>query len=159
MGYNSVIFLCNDSIGEIKKGPEEWWETTWHHLNEPDCAAGWTSEYGFGNHLNGFRAVWNAHADQTAVIIVGQNMAQVAYQRYGGVGFHEAEGQVKLLREWAAELGYEIRKSPNSKLTKKLDHVEGQLANRTERFHSAQSYRSWKRWLASLRDHLTRLIE
>jgi len=106
MGYNSVIFICNDAMGEIDRDPEGWWKKTKHELMSGSCTRGWPKEYGFGSHVNGFYAVWNQHADMTGIIIVGQNMVEVVHNRYGSVGFHKAEGQAFLAKEWLIGLGY-----------------------------------------------------
>lgn len=154
MGYNSVIFLCNDAVGQIDKDPEEWWKKTWHHLNESDCTRGWTSEYGFGSHANGYRAVWNSHADNTAIIIAGQNMALVAHQARR-TNFHEPEGQVALLREWAASLGYDLHKSHNKTLIAQLQRAQREEA--MTKAHPPSHSWEWQRrlkWLAALVKHL-----
>jgi len=132
VGFNSLVFMCNDAIGTIDRDPKGWWKRTWESLSSGSCARGWTKEYGHGNHANGFRAVWNQHADVTGIIIVGQNMAQVAFQQYGNVHFHQPEGQVYLLRMWADSLGYHLHKKQPSKLNhlvirakRKLDSLKG----------------------------------
>jgi hypothetical protein len=156
MGHNSVIFLCNDAIGQIEKDPEGWWKQAWHHLNESDCLRGYTSEFGFGNHANGFNAVWNRHADETAIIIVGQNMAHVAYRQYGSTGFHEAEGRVKLLEQWAADMGYELRKRHPDRLGNRLEAVDREISNTPAHFFGPARW--YRNYLKSLKTHLLKLM-
>lgn len=75
MGFNSVVFICNNAVSEIEKDPEGWWRTTWENLvSKPFKSDG---RYGFGNHGNAFQAVWNQHADRTALILAGKNRAKL----------------------------------------------------------------------------------
>jgi hypothetical protein len=142
MGFNSVIFLCNDAIGQIKNDPEGWWDTTWAALNETETMQGTTFEYGFGNHANGFRAVWNRHADDYALIAVGGNYATVidSGRGYGSSmwGHHEPGAQVAILRQAAERLGYDLVPSHKSGIVK--------------------AYESFKRWrLERIKPHFRKL--
>lgn len=129
MGYNSVIFICNDSIDQIDKNLEAWWTKTKSALSMvfPDGTLGRNAEwaaksaigfgsstdladYGIGNHANGCQAVYCAHADYTALIAVGGNYATVLGQFYTGYKHHDHDSQVKLLRALADKLGYRLIK-------------------------------------------------
>lgn len=156
MGFNSVLFLCNDAIGQIEKDPEGWWKEAWAHLNDSECQRGWTSTFGFGNHANGFQAVWNRHADETAIIVVGQNMAEVVYRHYGNGMHHTAEGQVELCRQWAADLGYELKKRHPDRIEKRLADVEREHARFPEGHIGEAGAR--RRFLGTLIEHLKKLL-
>lgn len=82
MGFNSVIFICNDAFRAIDEDPAGWWEKTKAKLASSDCMGGATAEYGFGNHANGFRAVSNQHADYGVLIAAGGNRAEVLARGY-----------------------------------------------------------------------------
>lgn len=110
MGYNSVIFICNDAISAIERDPEGWWRRTWDALNSPACMSGKTEEYGFGNHANGFRAVHNQHADFGVLIAAGGNFAQVVGRR-AYAWRHNDPGVLKdLLEDAANKIGYTLVK-------------------------------------------------
>ena len=112
MGYNSVVFICNDAIHEIEKDAEGWWRKAWLKL----CmlATGETEDFGHGNHANGFEAVWNQHADLTGVIMVGQNHATVIDYSLNKM-HHTEEGQLAILKEILERRGYYVRKKPQRK--------------------------------------------
>lgn len=123
MGYNSVLFLCNDAIDQIDRDPAGWWKKARLQLMRAPYKTHEGSVdrqdgvFGFGNHANGFQAVWNRHADEQALIAVGGNYATVLKgSRWTWGGHHTEEGQVELLKLAAKELGYELRrKKPKSK--------------------------------------------
>jgi hypothetical protein len=112
MGYNSVLFICNDGIGEIEKDPKGFFEKFKHTQfigqNVDKNAQG---SFGFGCHSNGFQAVYQGHADAQALIAVGGNYATVVHSEFAGnKGHHDEEDKVRLLRNWADEMGYRIVK-------------------------------------------------
>jgi len=115
MGYNSVLFLCNDAVDQIDKDPAGWWEKAWLQLVRSPYKTheglDQSGSFGFGNHASGFQAVWNRHADEQALIAVGGNYATVLKgSRWSWSGHHTEEGQVELLKLAAKELGYELHK-------------------------------------------------
>lgn len=119
MGYNSVVFICNDAIDRIERDPAGWWGHAWTALSNlgnerrphrPD------GTFGFGGHANGFQAVSNEHADVHSVIIAGGNYATVVGHVYrGNHGHHETEEQIETLRLVLAPLGYDIVKKKGKK--------------------------------------------
>lgn len=113
MGFNSVIFMCNDAHHVVDENPAGWWDKAKEMLSNvflgrqhrlPDATIG---EFGFGHHANGFQAVWNQHADVSAVIIAGENWAEVpaTFIRRDG-----EDRKVVALKALAEKLGYEVRK-------------------------------------------------
>lgn len=121
MGYNSVVFICNDGMYQIEKDPAGWWKKTWDQLmiqTFKSSKSGEDGSYGFGNHCGGFQAVWNEHADVTCLIAVGGNYATVLPGRVrwsDGDGHHTPEGQVQILKAVASKLGYDLRKKKSKK--------------------------------------------
>ncbi len=107
MGFNSVLFICNDAINEIEKDPAGWWQKAWHHLNFLGKGDG---TFGFGNHANGFQAVWCQHADTLGVIVVGANYAEAMTYFPWHRGMSEEERNLKALQSLADKLGYRIVK-------------------------------------------------
>lgn len=103
MGFNSVLFICNDAMDQISKDPAGWWEKTKGELmtlSRPDK----DGSYGFGNHANGFQAVTNRHADETVLIAAGQNCATVIGSDFCNWNHHKKEGQIRLLKHILKEL-------------------------------------------------------
>ncbi len=107
MGFNSVVFICNDAIHEVEKDPKGWWQNTWNKLCT--LAYGKTESFGYGRRSNGFEAVWNQHADITGVIMVGRNHATVIGSSMYGK-HHTEEGQIQILKDILREKGYTIYK-------------------------------------------------
>jgi hypothetical protein len=118
MGYNSVVFICNDAWGEIDKDPAGWWAKTRQELVSHECMSGETKEYGFGCYGNGFWAVWNQHADYGALIAVGGNWAQVISSMYGCWQHNDPDVQLELLGKAADRLGYKLIRKPQKKENK-----------------------------------------
>lgn len=110
MGSNSVIFLCNDGVGSIERDPKGWWQRTWDALTSLSGRAAGGVEYGFGGHANGFRAVWNRHADNGGLIYVGGNRAMVLASRHGAWKGDETD-IINLLSDVAKEHGYKVVKA------------------------------------------------
>jgi hypothetical protein len=106
MGFNSAVFLCNDAWGVIDDDPVGWWQKTKRELL---ACASTPVEYGFGNHVNGFYAVRNSHADFHQVVVTGGNYVTVLFNEYAGNrGHHEDEAKLHLVRQMADELGYRL---------------------------------------------------
>jgi len=99
MGYNSVIFMCNDAMDQVTKDPVGWWQRTREKLmtfgrKDHD------DTYGWGYHANGFQAVSNRHADEVVLIAAGGNFATVIGSVYNsGMNHNKKEQQIQLLEE------------------------------------------------------------
>lgn len=110
MGYNTTLMVLNDAIHEIDKDPAGWWAKT-KKVMAGSIGRGEGESYGFGNHANGFRVVAQDHADIVNVIAVGGNYAAILGRVYNGnQAIHDPEGQLRLLREIAAQHGYGLVK-------------------------------------------------
>lgn len=128
MGYNSVIFVCNDVIGSIDLDLISWWNKTskaLYFVGTDGLLGDWAqvalsngiglgkptdlADYGVGNNANGCQAVYCGHADNTVLIAAGGNYASVL-GTFSGYKHHTQESQVKLLKEWANQLGYRVVK-------------------------------------------------
>ena len=115
MGNNSVLLICNDAIHEIENDAEGWWRKAWQKL----CTIGRVPmSFGHGNHVNGFQAVWNRHADEIGVIIVGGNYATiVGTSRLSNCAHHTEEGQLAIFKEIMEKRGYYVSKKHGTKKT------------------------------------------
>jgi Cu/Zn superoxide dismutase len=107
MGFNSVLFVCNDALGTVDREPEKFAELISRKMGGLD-----TGEFGFGGHANGFCIPHIGHADEQVVLLVGGNRAtKLASHRNWRAG-HDEEGQLEALKVLAHKLGYTIRKKP-----------------------------------------------
>lgn len=112
MGFNSVLFVCNDALNTVDNEPEEFAKLISRKMGGID-----EGEFGFGNHCNGFRIPHIGHADEMAVIAVGGNYATRILRYHAGYSHmhHEEEGQIEILKRLADKLGYSVRKKPGKK--------------------------------------------
>ncbi len=110
MGYNSLLFICNDVRSEIDKDPAAWWERARASLQGYDGDL--PSSFGFGRSANGFQAVWNQHADLTAMVLVGGNHATVVGSTCNQGRHHDEEDMVAACKAILEKRGYTIRKRP-----------------------------------------------
>lgn len=112
MGFNSVVFFCNDAHGAIDKDPAGWWEACKsafgrQKMDKPEM-------FIHGNRLGYWEAVAEHHADIYSVILAGGNCATVLGSTMSsGRNTGEIEDQIKILRDTLRPLGYTIRKLPN----------------------------------------------
>ena len=123
MGYMKVIALLNDAEDSVTEDPAGWWEACrqafWRlrdkkrgKNNERE-----TEQFGHASYANYWTAVWEEHADITAVIMVGQNHATVIgsslYSHH-----HEEDGQIKILKDILDRKGYRIvKKSARNRIS------------------------------------------
>lgn len=112
MGFNSVVFICNDVLDQIDKDPAGWWKETKHALMSHKCCSGTPVNYGFGVSANGFWAVRNQHADVVTLASFGGNYPNIILEDYWHGGHHTEKAQVTLLRMTAHKLGYRLAKKP-----------------------------------------------
>ena len=115
MGYNSVVFICNDDADVITADPGGWWRKAWEKLCDSAGRIRPHRErtFGHGTAGNGFEAVSNFHADNYVLIIAGGNYATVVdVVRVGNEGHHTEEQQLALLRKVLDRKGYYIAKKP-----------------------------------------------
>lgn len=124
MGFNKVVFLLNDAQSEIDRDPAGWWQACKEAFFKigrrgPTFSQGLDQSgtqpesFGHGNHCNGWEAVWEGHADYSAVIIAGGNYASVLGSVYNGNnGHHKKEDQIRILKEILERNGYTVVKKP-----------------------------------------------
>lgn len=105
MGYNSVLFICNDALDQIDKDPAGWWAKAKSELMR--CTDGEPREFGFGCHANGFYAVSNRHADNGVLILAGGNTVTVLHDAYGRWK-HSPEDIVGVLKDAALKHGHRM---------------------------------------------------
>lgn len=111
MGYNTTVIILNDAAHKIESDP-----AFPRNLHLGIMKAG--SRIGprgdgqqtvsIGNHMNGCTVVETHHADQTVLVAVGGNHATPVFQSFGPGDHHTEAGQEKLLREWAAKMGFRL---------------------------------------------------
>ena len=111
MGYNTVLFICNDAMNEIKNHPEDFYNQLVTGMNR--CGRE-PYDFGLGCHANGFQVVSSQHADLTTVIAAGGNHATVLGYTLGH-SHHTDEAKVRLIKEVADQLGYNLVKKRKRK--------------------------------------------
>lgn len=114
MGFNTAVLILNDAIDGIEKDPTDFAQNlmrAWgkfQHTGNP-------TDFAIGNHVNGGTVFHNSHADVTAVYAIGGNHTSKLHTVYNGGRHHSDEDRVKLLKEFAAEMGYTITKKRKTK--------------------------------------------
>ena len=74
MGYNSLLFICNDVADQIAKDPAGWWEKARNALRKIPREGG---TFSHGCSANGFQAVSYEHADNHVLVIAGGSMTSI----------------------------------------------------------------------------------
>lgn len=118
MGYNKVLLLLNDADHEVTNDPAGWWQACRNaffklgrkpidnttYVKQPES-------FGHGGYVNAWEAVWEAHADNVAVILAGGNCATVlGVSAFSGGAHHTEELQIKILKEVLERKGYNVVK-------------------------------------------------
>jgi hypothetical protein len=110
MGYNTVVEINNDMFSDIEEHPEAFVREIHRQMNPfpgEDGTINLPQRYNVG------RVVGCYHADMTQLILAGGNTGSLVLTTYGGRGAHnDAEAQLRVLKEWADKLGYQISKKP-----------------------------------------------
>lgn len=111
MGYNTTVIVLNDALDSISKDPD-FGKKLLRAVQEvkPGHMAD-VSALGF---VNAASVIETHHADETAIVAVGQNYGKKVASAYYVGPFHEdgSEGQLKLLRALADKLNYRVAKLP-----------------------------------------------
>jgi len=112
MGFNSTLVIMNDSLHEIAKDKNFGKKVSdavqrVDHEKYVDISSGCCG--------NAATVVDCHHADGTALIAVGGNCATVLMPYAGSYRHHTKEGQERMLRAWADELGFRVAKKPKRK--------------------------------------------
>jgi hypothetical protein len=114
MGWNTTVLILNDAVHLIE-GDKSFPGKLSQAIALAGAARGRRDgqvDVSIGNHLNGCTVVTKHHADQTALIAVGGNHATVVHQTFGNDKHHTAEGQERLLRDWAEAMGFRLVRKP-----------------------------------------------
>jgi|19_taG_2_1085344.scaffolds.fasta_scaffold00092_31 hypothetical protein len=103
MGFNSTIVILNDRLHDIAATPDfgKQLETAilTHGYPQRVCTR-----------VVGTEVVTVDHADTTNVIAVGGNCASVLSKNFNGGNHHSDKAKLDLLKYWASEMGYTLRK-------------------------------------------------
>tara|TARA_Y100000310_G_scaffold218778_1_gene220079 strand:- start:1754 stop:2269 length:516 start_codon:yes stop_codon:yes gene_type:complete len=131
MGFNTVVLILNDRLGEIERDAENF-------VKEMCLQAGGGGNMGpapLDFHRSQSSIIETHHADQTAVILVGGNTATViGFAR--GWRHTEVHNQVRILEEMLAQYGYGIRRKPLKDLKQKLKWAKHTAASARSRYES-----------------------
>lgn len=120
MGFNKLLLCLNDAESEVNKDPKGWWEAcknAFYMLQrkrpDPKTWVKQPEDFGFGYHANGWSAVWEDHADNVAVVMVGGNCATVLGTYHNGGIHHTEEAQLRILKDVLDKMGYRVVRKSN----------------------------------------------
>jgi hypothetical protein len=108
MGFNTSVIIFNDSLHVIEED-KEFGKTIVEAIR--NLHNGKQSPINSHFHSAGY-AIETHHADQTTLVAFGGNEASVLLNTYAD---HSEEGQIRLLKELASKLGYNVSKKPVKK--------------------------------------------
>lgn len=118
MGHNTAVLILNDAIHGVQEDPKAFTDAlmdAWHKFSRNH---GNPTDFAIGNHVNGGTVFHESHADVTGVYAIGGNHTSKLYTGYNGGRHHTDEDRVKLLKELAAEMGFNIVKKRKPKKRK-----------------------------------------
>lgn len=115
MGFNTSVIVLNDALGQIEE-EKEFGKRIARAVNQLSLHT--HSVHGIdipaGNHANAATVVETHHADRTTLLAFGGNCVSQLYATYGWK--HQDEDfRIRLLKEFADSLGYNIVKKPKKK--------------------------------------------
>lgn len=110
MGYNTVLFICNDMLDAIDKDPVGWWAKTKENINR---MGDHPKHYGFGSSANGFIVVTSFHSSDNVVVYAGGNTADFEFVPRS---FWSVEDRLLNLRHLAEKMGHRLTMQPKRKL-------------------------------------------
>lgn len=114
MGHNTAVLLLNDAIHGIQEDPKAFTDAlmgAWHKFQRSHAPV----DFCIGNHGNGGTVFHEAHADVTGIYAIGGNHTSKLFTGYNGGKHHTDEEKVKLLKQLADEMGYNITKKRKRK--------------------------------------------
>lgn len=98
MGYNTNITICNDNLSDYARNPTRFVDIIQRNIQKGGEAWDMTVHR-------------SEHADSTQLIAVGGNFSTKLYVTSHGLpSHHTKEGEIALLKDWAAWLGFEVVK-------------------------------------------------
>ena len=105
MGCNATVVVMMDGLQNIEQDPD-----FGKKLSQACRAAGSRPvDVSALGHVNAATVIETHHADHTVVVAVGGNYGTVLGHS-GGYRHHEESDKVRILKELAAEMGYDIHK-------------------------------------------------
>jgi len=110
MGFNSTILVHNDSLHAIQDNPKEFVDNMSHGiLGFHNGSSHLDKDISCSGHCNAASVVAVHHADDTYVLAVGGNYGTILHQTFGNK-HHEDEDKLRLVKEMARALGFDLRK-------------------------------------------------
>jgi len=114
MGNNAVVVVLTDGLGEITRNSEEFCKKLEEQISAAYCGPSAQKYWDVpaGCHCNPASVLSCAHADVTQLVAVGGNTGIVLMRAMHLPSGHTPEGRLALLKEWARQEGYTLRKIP-----------------------------------------------
>jgi len=114
MGWNTTVVVHNDALHEIENDPE--FGKNLSRAITIAAGRGTREEVSAGHHCGACEVIESHHADQVRVVAVGGNYGvELGYGGQWPVCTNDEESKVKMLKNLAESLGYNIRKKPQKK--------------------------------------------
>jgi hypothetical protein len=112
MGWNSTLIVLNDALSFIEKD-FKFGKSVSDAIAEQHMTLGKRVDISAGNFGNAASVISQQHADLTQIVAVGGNHGSLLGMVLGGGRHHEQETQLKILKDLAGQLGYDLRKKPS----------------------------------------------
>lgn len=112
MGWNTGVIILNDALGTIEDHPEEFVRNLRRAMGDYLSTRGEPVDIAVGGHVNAASVFHQSHADTTGVFAIGGNHATRLMETYNGGRHHTDEDKLKLLKQLADEMGYNISRKP-----------------------------------------------
>ena len=117
MGWNTTILILNDAADQIDgdvsfPGKLRQAINLVGHRREMGLRRDGQVDVPVGNHGNACTVIEKHHADQTVLVAVGGNHATVVHRTFAHNDHHTAEGQERLLRDFADAMGFRLVRKP-----------------------------------------------
>lgn len=117
MGFNSLIFINNDCMGQIDADPGGWWQIAKRALGSI-AGAGSAKTFAFHGYANHNIAVWCRPQESVGLIGIGHNDCRrisSIYDVADDIDHTSDDGKLKLLQAAANEIGYKLVKIPRKR--------------------------------------------
>jgi len=112
VGYNSCLMIRNDSLDQLANDPD-FGRKVAEAVKSLGHARQGLVEIPSGCCANAAAVIASHHADQTAIIAVGENYGVVLAHAFHVGSYSEPEGQMKMLKALADKLGCTVTEKPD----------------------------------------------
>ena len=112
MGYNATVIVMVDALESIKNDPK-FGEKLAASISRVSCYQE-REDVSAGGYVNAATVIETHHADHTVLVAVGGNYGNVIGTTYG-ISSHTPEQKLRIIKDIADQLGYNLSKKPTHK--------------------------------------------